>query len=122
MDTHFYLTLNDATYTVDWLKVGYLAVIFFLIIRLRKSAKKNKTLTAHMKTVQAPAEETPMFTMLGNENYTITGLHYEDKRIPDIEVKSRALFLDGNFKRNLARNSRLYNRGPGVFVDGKFVG
>lgn len=122
MDTHFYLTLNDATYTIDWVKVLYLAVIFFLIVRLKRSKDKNRILKAQLNTVDAPADEAPLFSMLGNENYTITGLHYGEKRIPDIEVKSRALFLDGQFKRNLARNSRLYNRGSGVFVDGKFVG
>ena len=128
-DNIFTVTIDDVTYTIDMLKLLYefglalftlvamlITIVVLGIICYRQRRALNRLYG------EASEEEAPLFSMLGNENYTITGLNYGDRRIPDIEVRSRALYIDGNFKRTLARNSRLYNRGPGVFVDGKFVG
>jgi len=68
------------------------------------------------------SDDTPTFMIIGNDNCSMVGFKYEGKRIPDVEIKDRALFIDGKHRRNLARNSRVYNRGIGIFVDGKYVG
>jgi hypothetical protein len=119
---HYTLSIDDVEYTIDWLKVFYLFLIITLGRRWLTARAEIKRMKAVTTTLGSGPEPTPTFSVVGNENITLVGLTYENRRIPDIEVKSRALYLDGNYKRNLAKNSRLYNRGAGVFVDGKFVG
>jgi len=90
-------------------------IVVWYIMNRRNVAKKIK-----LQSINDNAS--PSIILIGNENYSLSGLVYGSKRIPDIEIKSKALYLDGEFKRNLARNSRLYNRGNGIFVDGKYIG
>ncbi|QBX06621.1 hypothetical protein H1O16_gp208 [Burkholderia phage BcepSaruman] len=64
----------------------------------------------------------PCITISGNDDVSISGLVYEGRPIPSVDIKNKALFVDGQFKRRLARNSRVYNRGIGIFADGKYMG
>jgi hypothetical protein len=61
------------------------------------------------------------FNLSAEGNHFLTGLMYEGKRIPEISIVNRELFIDGKFKRKLAKTSKVYNRGNGIFVDGKYV-
>lgn len=94
------------------------AVVIYFLIAWCFSDSRSGGLDLNL----AEDTDTPTFMLVGNDNYSISGLTFEGKRIPDVEIKSKALYVDGTFKRKLARNSRVYNRGVGIFADGKYVG
>lgn len=110
------------SFQIDLVKVLLFTLWSIVIYFLIAWAFSDPPVGGGMDLSLAEDTDTPTFMLVGNDNYSISGLTYEGKRIPDVEIKSKALYVDGSFKRKLARNSRVYNRGVGIFADGKYVG
>jgi hypothetical protein len=109
---------NYVTYTIDLIPVLLAGAAAFIAYKLIKHFR------AVEKSTGSELEYSPdtLISIRGNGNCYINNMKIGGQRVPDIEVKDKVLYLDGAKKRNLGSNCHIYNRGKGVFVDGKFVG
>ncbi len=104
----------DATLTLTPLDLLCVVVFFYGVYKLGE-------LICQSLRNSSPSSD-PNFLITGNENASVSGILYDGRVVPSIDIKDKSLFIDGKFKRRLSRNSRTYNKGVGIFVDGNYVG
>ncbi|HHN9420352.1 TPA: hypothetical protein ACP7Q5_004972, partial [Escherichia coli] len=104
----------DATLTLTPLDLLCVVVFFYGVYKLGELICKSLRNSS-------PSSD-PNFLITGNENASVSGILYDGRVVPSIDIKDKSLFIDGKFKRRLSRNSRTYNKGVGIFVDGNYVG
>ena len=101
---------DSITYTIDLIPIFAGAALVFVAYKLYKHFSKKKV---DLKEAS--------FKFQGNGNCYINNVTIDGQRIADIEIIDKNLYVNGVRKRRLANNSIIYNRGKGIFVDGKYV-
>jgi hypothetical protein len=104
---------NEVTYSIDLIPVIIASTVVYIAYRFWKSYSQSK--------LNKPFGD-PLIKIKGNGDCYINNLSINGITLPDIEVKDKTLFLNGVKKRHLSNNCLIYNRGVGIFVDGKYVG